>query len=62
MMFTIGSILMMLGFLIGHTLGDPMPSAFGRWNKYDYIGVSMFVVGLLLVLSSIFTITWKYMP
>jgi hypothetical protein len=59
MIFTIGCIMMMIGFVIGHSFGDQRLSV---WNKYDHIGVWMFVFGVLGALSSIFTITWKYMP
>jgi hypothetical protein len=62
MIFTIGCIMMMIGFAIGHFFGDPMPNPWGRWNKYDYVGAVMFVLGFLGVLSSFFTVTWRYMP
>lgn len=62
MIFTIGCIMMMLGFAIGHLFGDQMPRPYTRWNHYDRVGVGMFVIGFFSVLSSIFTITWRYMP
>lgn len=59
MIFTIGCIMMMIGFAIGHSFGDQRLRV---WNAYDHIGVWMFVFGFLGVLSSIFTITWRHMP
>lgn len=59
MMFTIGCIMMMLGFSVGHILGDPHRYTY---NKFDYLASVMFVSGILFVLSSIFTVTWRYMP
>lgn len=59
MIFTIGCIMMMLGFTIGHSFGA---ASLHEWNRYDYIGSSLFVLGFFSVLSSIFTITWRYMP
>lgn len=59
MIFTIGLISMMLGFAIGHLFGDRLPWA---WNRYDYVGSALFVFGFFSALSSVFTITWKYMP
>ena len=59
MIFTIGCIMMMLGFTIGHLFGNTSPRT---WNHYDRVAVAMFVIGFFSVLSSIFTITWRYMP
>ena len=59
MIFTIGILLAIFGFSIGHSFGDHRKSV---WNKFDYVASSMFVVGVLLMLSSILTITWRYMP
>jgi len=59
MIFTIGCIMMMLGFFIGHLFGE---HSVRLWNKHDYLGAALFNIGALGVLSSIFTITWKYMP
>ena len=59
MIFTLGFIMAMIGFGIGHLFGDPHRHIF---NKFDYIACIMFILGALGVLSSIFTITWKYMP
>lgn len=59
MIFTIGCIMMMLGFSIGHLFGDPHSRVF---NKFDYVACIMFILGALGLLSSIFTVTWRYMP
>ena len=59
MMFTTGIILAMIGFFIGHVLGEPHRH---MYNRFDYIGCTMFVGGAGLVFASIFTITWTYMP
>ena len=59
MIFTIGCIMMMLGFFIGHLFGE---DSVRLWNRYDYLGAVLFNIGGLGVLSSFFTITWRYMP
>lgn len=59
MIFTTGVIMMMLGFAIGHLFGEDNVR---KWNVYDYVGSSMFILGVIGVFCSIFTITWKYMP
>ncbi len=59
MIFTIGCFMMMIGFAIGTLFGE---SNVRLWNKYDYIGAIVFNFGVIGVLSSFFTITWRYMP
>lgn len=59
MMFTIGILLAIFGFSIGHLFGDKRLST---WNKYDYVASTMFVVGVLSMMSSVLTVTWRYMP
>ena len=59
MIFTLGCIMMMIGFAIGTLFGEHSTR---RWNKYDYLAAIIFNFGVIGVLSSIFTITWRYMP
>jgi hypothetical protein len=59
MMFTIGILMAVFGFAIGHLFGD---KRLRTWNKFDYVASTMFVVGVLLMSSSVLTITWRYMP
>ena len=59
MMFTVGSILAMAGFFIGNVFGDSRRHVY---NPFDVIACTMFVGGMGLVFTSIFTITWTYMP
>ena len=59
MMFTIGVAMMILGLAVGHLFGDARRNVF---NPFDIAASTLFVLGLISVLSSIFTITWKYMP
>lgn len=59
MIFTLGLIMAMIGFGIGHTFGDPRHYVF---NAFDKVACILFILGVLGMLSSIFTITWKYMP
>jgi len=59
MMFTSGVLLAMVGFCIGNWFGDPRRRIY---NPFDIIACTMFVGGMGLVFTSIFTITWTYMP
>jgi len=59
MIFTTGILMAICGFFIGHLLGDSRRSVY---NKFDYVACTLFVFGVLGMLSSIFTITWRYMP
>ena len=58
-MFTVGSILAMAGFFIGNVFGDARRHVY---NFFDIVACTMFVGGMGLVFTSIFTITWTYMP
>jgi hypothetical protein len=59
MIFTIGALLAIAGFCIGHLFGDRNRYVY---NFFDIVACTMFVGGMGLVFTSIFTITWTYMP
>ena len=59
MIFTTGLIMCMVGFAVGHFFGDERAHVF---NQYDIVACLMFILGVLGMMLSIFTITWKYMP
>lgn len=59
MIFTIGFIVAFIGWFIVNALGEPY---LFRQNKYDYIGASLFCVGMSCMLFSVFTLAWEYLP
>ena len=58
MLFTIGSILLIFGVIVAMRFQESWTS----WNKIELVGVAMYVTGAVLMASSIWILTWKYLP
>jgi drug/metabolite transporter superfamily protein YnfA len=58
-MAAIGIVFVVLGFIIINAWG--LPNRY-LYNKWDYIGSFIGVLGLLLIMISIVTIVWRYLP
>jgi hypothetical protein len=57
MLFTIGSILLIVGLIIAsYNQGVFMV------NRIELVGIVMSWVGLVVMASSIWILTWKYLP
>jgi hypothetical protein len=57
MIFTIGVILFLAGWLCINLLGGRRTA-----NRWDYLGAAMCVASLGFALTSILTLAWKYLP
>jgi len=57
MLFTIGSILLIVGYIIASYNQGVLTV-----NRIELVGIVMSWVGLVVMASSIWILTWKYLP
>jgi hypothetical protein len=59
MIFTTGAILIAIGWLIVNFFGGPNAM---RWNHADTIGAVSFIVGVMMIATSLLTLAWRHLP
>jgi hypothetical protein len=62
-MFAIGFFLTVAGIFMVRVWGSsPVETLLGKYNKADYIGGAMALVGLSILLLSVTIFLWKVLP
>jgi hypothetical protein len=63
MIFVAGLICAILGFISVRIFGcTPIQWALKQYNMFDYIGILVFFLGILLMIVSFCIKVWHYMP
>ena len=64
MIFSIGVILILIGFVQSKLFGEPINLFLGRIdiNIHDIVGSIVGMVGFLLIVYSLLSIAWKHLP
>jgi len=57
MLFIIGIILLIVGLIVEQT-----NQGVDRWNKIEVVGIAMSWLGIVLMITSIGILIWKYLP
>jgi hypothetical protein len=59
MIFTTGAILVAFGWLIVNFFGGPNAM---RWNHADTIGAVSFILGVMMICTSLLVLAWRHLP
>jgi len=57
MLFTIGIIILIVGKIV-----ESLNEGVDRWNKIEIVGIAMSWSGVVLMVTSIWILIWKYLP